>query len=168
MHEIPEPETIVALVQGLAQQAWPKSGAESGALFARMGWRHERQFPASRKHGPADEFVLDTGVGSPPVFATSTETDGVLDSIYLQLRLGEALPDPDATDCFQAIITRLTEIYGEPSIPWHGQRGLRRMWNVNGMDIDVHFGNDSHSSLMIGFLDEQFFAEVEAYAREHG
>lgn len=35
------------------------------------------------------------------------------------------------------------------------------------MDIDVHYGNDSHSSLMIGVQDERIFAEVEAYARDN-
>ncbi len=49
----------------------------------------------------------------------------------------------------------------------HGQRFLRRIWNVNGMDIDVHFGNDSRSSLMVGVQDEQIFADVEAYARDN-
>lgn len=40
------------------------------------------------------------------------------------------------------------------------------MWNTNGIDIDLYYLNESHSSLMIGVTDERMFAVVEAYARE--
>ena len=32
------------------------------------------------------------------------------------------------------------------------------MWNVNGVDIDVHYNNDSRSSLSIVILHERVFA----------
>ncbi|MDJ0314781.1 hypothetical protein [Arthrobacter sp. H35-D1] len=84
----------------------------------------------------------------------------------MQLRLDSAPPDPEATQCFDAILCQLTNHYGEPAIPWHGQRGLRKMWNVNGIDIDLTY-NDSRNSLNIGIQNERFFAEVEAYARDN-
>ncbi|MGP9504146.1 hypothetical protein ACT3TS_18295 [Specibacter sp. AOP5-B1-6] len=70
----------------------------------------------------------------------------------------------EATQCFDAIPSQLTTIHGEPTIPWHGQRGLRKLWNVNGIDIDLTH-NDSRSPLTIGIQVERFFADVEAYAR---
>lgn len=164
--EIPQPEAIVALVEELVRHPWPTSAAERDALFKRLGWSIERQLPANGTADAGAHFDLETGDDGPPVFATSREMDGVLSSIHLQLRLDSAPPDPEATRCFNAILSRLADLHGEPTIPWHGQRGLRKMWNVSGMDIDVMV-NDSRSSLMIGIQDEAFFAEVEAYARSH-
>ncbi|WP_196398699.1 hypothetical protein [Arthrobacter terrae] len=92
--------------------------------------------------------------------------DGYIESVDLQLRMDSAPPDPEATQCFGAILSQLTNLHGEATIPWHGQRGLRKMWNVNSIDIDVTY-NDSRSSLTIGIQDERFFAEVEAYARDN-
>ncbi len=166
--EIPQPEAIVAIVEKLIQYPWPKNTADRDALFQRLGWRHEKRFPAStnRTVDEADHFHLETPGDGPPLFATSREIDGLIESIYLQLRLGDALPDPEASRCFDAIFSELTDLHGEPIIPWHGQKGLRKMWNVNGIDIDVTY-NDSRSSLTIGIQDERFFAEVEAYARNN-
>ena len=166
VREIPQPEAIVDLVEIAILQPWPKNQAEKEALFKRLGWGHGKKSPASTNdaHDIADHFHLEPRDDGPPIFATSRELDGLIESINLQLRLDSALPDPDATRCFEAILSRLAELHGEPTIPWHGQRGLRKMWNVNGIDIDVTY-NDSRSSLYIGIQDERFFAEVEAYAR---
>lgn len=165
--EIPQPGAIITLVSGLTQDPWPKTAAEKDAMFTRLGWRHGNQFTRNSADNFAEHFNLEIEAEGAPVFATSTEKDGLLTSVHLQLRVAVAPPDPEATQCFEAIIRRLTELYGEPTIPWHGQRFLRRIWNVNGIDIDVHYGNDNRSSLMIGVQDERIFAEVEAYARDN-
>lgn len=82
--------------------------------------------------------------------------------------MDSAPPDPEATQCFDAILNQLTNLRGEPSIPWRGQRCLRKMWNVKGIDIDIDIlWNDSRSSLTIGIQDERFFADVEACARSN-
>ncbi len=168
LKEIPQPEAVVTVVEKLTQYPWPKNTSDRDALFHRLGWCHEKQFPASTNSTAdvADHFHLETRGDGPPIFATSRELDGLMESIHLQLRLDSAPPDPEATRCFDAILSQLTDLHGEPTIPWHGQRGLRKMWNVNGIDIDVTY-NDSRSSLTIGIQDERFFAEVEAYARDN-
>jgi hypothetical protein len=166
MKEIPQPEAVVALVEELTRYPWPKSEAEQDALFKRLGWGRGTQSPANSSPDVAAHFHLETRDDGPPVFATSREIDGLIESVHLQLRLDSAPPDPEATQCFDALLTRLTDLHGEPTIPWHGQRGLRKMWNVNGIDIDVTW-NDSRSSLAIGIQDERVFAEVEAYARDN-
>lgn len=166
MNEIPQPEAIVDLVEIAVRHPWPKNQSEKDALLKRLGWGHGMKSPANTNDARdiADHFHLETGDDGPPLFATSRELDGIIESIHLQLRLDSALPDHDATRCFDAILSRLAELHGEPTIPWHGQRGLRKMWNVNGIDIDVTY-NDSRSSLYIGIQDERSFADVEAYAR---
>lgn len=167
LEEIPQPDAIVALIDGLTLYPWPKSAAGRDALFKRVGLRQGNLFTGNSADNFAEHFRLEIEAEGDPVFATSTEKDGLLMSVHLQLRVAVAPPDPAATQCFDEILRRLTELHGEPTIPWHGQRFLRRMWNVNGMDIEVHYGNDSRSSLMIGLLDERFFADVEAYARDN-
>ena len=167
VNEIPQPGAIIALVIGLTQDPWPKNAAEKDAMFARLGLRNGKQFTRNSADNFAEHFNLEIEAEGAPVFATSTEMDGVLTSVHLQLRVAVASADPEATQCFEAIISRLTELYGEPTIPWHGQRFLRRIWNVDDIDIDVHYGNDNRSSLMIGVQDERIFAEVEAYARDN-
>jgi hypothetical protein len=134
----------------------------------RLGWDHGKKSPANTNHvrDIADHFHLEPGDDDPPIFATSRELDGLIESIYLQLLLDSAPPDPQATQCFDVILSQLTDLHGEPTIPWHGQRGLRKMWNVNDIDIDITY-NDCRSSLTIGIQDERFFAEVEAYARDN-
>ncbi len=166
MNEIPQPEAIVTLVEELTRYPWPKDQSEKDDLFKRLGWGHGKKSPANTNdvRDIADHFHLETSDDGPPIFATSRELDGLVESIHLQLRLDSAPPDAEATQCFDAILSRLADLHGEPTIPWHGQRGLRKMWNVNGIDIDVTY-NDSRSSLTIGIQDERFFAEVEAYAR---
>lgn len=166
MNEIPQPEAIVDLVNEAIRHPWPKNQSEKDALFKRLGWGNGTKSPANTNdfRDIADHFHLETGDDGPPIFATSRELEGLIESIHLQLRLDSAPPDPDATHCFDAILHQLTDLLGEPTIPWHGQRGLRKMWNVNGIDIDVTY-NDSRGSLTIGIQDERFFAEVEAYAR---
>lgn len=166
VREIPQPEAIVDLVEIAVRHPWPKNQAEKDALFKRLGWGHGEMFPANTKDARdiADHFHLEPRDDGPPIFATSRELDALIESIHIQLRLDSAPPDPRATQCFDAILRHLTDLHGEPTIPWHGQRGLRKMWNVNGIDIDVTY-NDSRSSLNIGIQDERFFAEVEAYAR---
>lgn len=166
MNEIPQPEAIVDLVEIVVRHPWPKNQSEKHALLKRLGWGRGTPSPANTDDARdiADHFHLETGDDDPPLFASSRELDGLMGSIHLQLRLDSALPDPQATQCFDAILSRLTDLHGEPTIPWHGKRGLRKMWNVNGIDIDVTY-NDSRSSLTIGIQDERFFAEVEAYAR---
>lgn len=166
VREIPQPEEIVDLVEIAVLQPWPKNQAEKDALFKRLGWGHGKKSPPSTNDARdiADHFHLEPRDDGPPIFASSRELDGLIESIHIQLRLDSAPPDPDATRCFEVILSRLAEIHGDPTIPWHGQRGLRKMWNVNGIDIDVTY-NDSRSSLYIGIQDERFFAEVEAYAR---
>ncbi len=164
MTEIPRPEAIVDLVEELIRYPWPKSEAEHEALFKRLGWSRGTQSLRQISTDAAMHFRLETSDDGPPVMATSREIDGVIESVFLDLRLDSALPDPEATKCFDAIVSQLTGLHGEPTIPWHGQRGLRKMWNVNGIDIDVTW-NDSRSSLTIGVQDERVFAEVEAYAR---
>ena len=166
VREIPQPEAIVDLVEKAVRHPWPKNQAEKDALFNRLEWGHGKKSPANTKDARdiADHFHLEPRDDDPPVFATSREVDGLIESINIQLRLDSAPPDPEATQCFGSILRQLTDLHGEPTIPWHGQRGLRKMWNVNGIDIDVTY-NDSRSSLDIGIQDERFFAEVEAYAR---
>ena len=166
MNEIPQPEAIVDLVNEAIRHPWPKNQSEKDALFKRLGWGHGTKSPANTNdfRDIADHFHLETGDEGPPIFATSRELEVLIESIHLQLRLDSAPPDPDATHCFDAILHQLTDLHGEPTIPWHGQRGLRKMWNINGIDIDVTY-NDSRSSLTIGIQDERFFVEVEAYAR---
>lgn len=166
MREIPQPDAIVALIEELTRNRWPKNEAERDALFKRLGWGHGTQSPAHSSDDVGVHFHLETRADGPPVFATSREVDGLMESGHLQLRLDSAPPGPEAAQCFDAIIDQLTILHGEPTIPWHGQRGPRKMWNVNAIDIDVTF-NDSRSSLTIGIQDEQFFAEVEAYARDN-
>jgi len=41
------------------------------------------------------------------------------------------------------------------------------MWNTSGLDIDLHYANDSHSPLMVSVCDEKKFAAGEEYARTH-
>ncbi|POH56805.1 hypothetical protein CVS28_19100 [Arthrobacter glacialis] len=166
MNEIPQPEAIVDLVEEAIRHPWPKNQAEKNALFKRLGWGQGKKSPASTNDARdiADHFHLEPRDGGPPIFATSRELDGLIESIHLQIRLDSALPDPQATQCFDAILRQLTNLHGEPTIPWHGQRGLRKMWHVNDIDIDITY-NDSRSSLTIGIQDERSFAEVEAYAR---
>lgn len=167
LEEIPQPDAIVALIGALSRDPWPKSAAGRDALFQRVGLRQGRQFTGNGADNFAEHFQLEIDVDGAPVFATSTEKDGLLTAVHLQLRVAMAPPDAEATECFDEILRQLTQLHGEPAIPWHGQSFLRRMWNVNGMDIDVHYGNDSHSSLMIGVQEEQIFAEVEAHARDN-
>lgn len=166
MDEIPQPVAIVDLVEAAIRHPWPKNQSENDALFKRLRWGHGKKSPATTNDARdiADHFHLETGDEGPPIFATSRELGGLIESIHLQLRLDSAPPNPDATHCFEAILSQLVDLHGEPTIPWHGQRGLRKMWNVNGIDIDVTY-NDSRSSLTIGIQDERFFAQVEAYPR---
>lgn len=166
MNEIPKPEAIVDLVEIAVLHPWPKSQTEKDDLFKRLGWGHGKKFPASTNDSRdiADHFHLETSDDGPPLFATSRELDGLIESIHLQIRLDSAPPDPQATQCFDAILSQLTDLHGEPTIPWHGQKGLRKMWHVNDIDIDITY-NDSRSALTIGIQDERSFAEVEAYAR---
>ncbi|MHA7271458.1 hypothetical protein [Arthrobacter sp. HLT1-20] len=166
MHEIPQPDAIVALVEELIRYHWPKNEAEQEALFERLGWSRGTQSPMHSSADPAVHFRLETRDDGPPLMATSREIDGVIESVFLEFRLDSAPPDPKATQCFEAILSGLTDLHGEPTIPWHGQRGLRKMWNVNGIDIDVTW-NDSRSSLSIGVQEERVFAAVEAYARNN-
>ncbi|MHA7270152.1 hypothetical protein [Arthrobacter sp. HLT1-20] len=166
MKEIPQPEAIVDLVEELTRYPWPKSKAEQEALFKRLGWSRGTQSLGHVSADAAVHFRIATRDDGPPVIATSREIDGVIESVFLDLRLDSASPDPEATKCFDAIVSQLTSLHGEPIIPWHGQRGSRKMWNVNGIDIDVTW-NDSRSSLTIGVQDERVFAEVEAYARDN-
>ncbi|WP_288024054.1 hypothetical protein [Arthrobacter sp.] len=164
--ELPIPADIVVLVEGLVRDPWPASSEDRDALQKRVGLSLGDPFPRSDGDGPTAHFKLLTGFGHGAVFANGTEKDGVLESVHVQLRAGSAPPDPEATRCFDAIRSQLTDLHGEPRIPWDGQRGLRRMWNTNGIDIDLYYLNESHSSLMIGVTDERMFAAVEAYARE--
>lgn len=159
MNEIPQPEAIVSLVAELTPYPWPKDQTEKDALLKRRGWAHGTKSPANTNDARdiADHFHLETGDDGPPLFATSRELDSLMESIHLQLRPDSAPPNSKATLCFDAILSQLTELHGEPTIPWHGQRGLRRMWNVNGIDIDVTY-NDARSSLTIGIQHERFFA----------
>lgn len=168
MNEIPQPDAVVALVEELTRYPWPKSEAEGEALFKRLGWSHRQQFTANTNSAVdvADFFQLETRDDGPPIVATSREMGGLIEAIHVDLRMDSAPPNPEATQCFDAILSQLTNLHGEPTIPWHGQRGLRKMWNVNGIDIDVTY-NDSRSSLSIGIQDERFFADVEAYARDN-
>lgn len=168
MKEIPQPEAIVAIVEELTRYPWPKNQSEKDALFKRLGWSHRQQFPANTNSAGdvADFFQLETRDDGPPIVATSRELGGLIEAIHVDLRMDSAPPDPEATQCFDAILSQLTNLHGEPSIPWHGQRGLRKMWNVNGIDIDITW-NDSRSSLTIGIQDARFFADVEAYARNN-
>ncbi|WP_449372641.1 hypothetical protein [Arthrobacter psychrolactophilus] len=117
MTEIPEPESIVALVEELIHDPWPQSRAAGDALFERVGWSRGTQFPASDSPDVADHFQLETREDGPTVFATSREIEGIPESVYLQLRLGSAPPDGEATACFNTILRRLTELHGEPTIP---------------------------------------------------
>lgn len=166
MNEIPQPDAVVALVEELTRYPWPRTEAERDALFKRLGWSHRKQFPANTSSAGdvADHFQLATRNDGPPIVATSREMGGLIEAIHVDLRMDSAPPDPEATQCFDAILSQLTNLHGEPTIPWHGQKGLRKMWNVNGIDIDITY-NDSRSSLSIGIQDERFFAEVEANAR---
>lgn len=164
MNEIPQPEAIVDLVGELTRHPWPQSEAEQEVLFKRLGCSRGTRSLGYRSADAAGNFRLETRDDGPPVMATSREIDGVIESVFLDLRHDSAPPDPEATKCFDAIVSQLTALHGEPAIPWHGQRGLRKMWNVNGIDIDVTW-NDSRSALTIGIQDERVFAEVEAYAR---
>ena len=84
---------------------------------------------------------------------TWTLDGGAFTQVYFQLRWDSSPPSPETTECFDEILHRFTELYGEPEVPWHGQNGLRRMWDANGLELDVHYGNEARSSLMIAISD---------------
>lgn len=123
---------VICLVEKLTQYPWPTNTADRDALFQRLGRRHEKQFPANTKRAVdvADHFHLETRGDGPPIFATSREIDVLIESIHWQLRLDSAPPDLDATQCFDAILSSLADLHGEPTLPWHGQRGLWKMWKL--------------------------------------
>lgn len=149
-----DPSAVVALVQEIVRDPWPTSEAAREYLFDRLNLTVAAWREAQNPHivGTEQHFLTDPPIAG-PVLCTWVQDDSTFVQIYLQLRFDAAPPSPETTACFDEIRRQFTELYGEPEIPWHGQRGLRRMWDANGLELDVHYGNDARSSLMVSISD---------------
>lgn len=94
LEEIPQPDTIVALIDELTREPWPKSAVERDSLFKRVGLRKVHQFTGNSADNFAEHVRLEIEAEGAPVFATSTEKDGLLTAVHLQLRVAMAPPAP--------------------------------------------------------------------------
>lgn len=63
----------------------------------------------------------------PHLLATTRENRGEPDAIFLQLRQDSEPPIAEATECFDAIIARLSAHYGEPAVPWNMRATTRNL-----------------------------------------
>lgn len=148
-----DPAAVVSLVQEIVRHPWPANRAEGRqllegvALTPRSGASPNRHMVGTEEH-----FLLNVPI-SGPIMGTWVLKGGTFAQVYFQLRLDSAPPSPETTACFDQIFHRFTELYGDPEIPCHGQKGLRRMWSANGLGLDVHYGNEVRSSLMISISD---------------
>ncbi len=149
-----DPATVVSLVQGIVGEPWPADKAAGERLLDRVGLDVRSQRTSNNPHLVGSEQHYTTNLPGPaPVLCSWVVDGGVFKQIYLQLRFDGEPPSPDTTACFEEILRRFTALYGEPEIPWHGRKGLRRMWNAHGLELETHYGNEARSSLMVGISD---------------
>lgn len=148
-----DPAAVVSLVQEIVRHPWPANTAEGRQLLEDVALTPgSDSSPNLHTVGTEEHFLFDVPI-SGPMMGTWVLNGGAFTQIYFQLRLDSAPPSPETTACFEQILRRFTEIYGEPEIPWHGQKGLRRMFSANGLELDLQYGNDVSSSLMISISD---------------
>ena len=144
---------VVSLVQGIVGESWPTSESGRKRLFERVGLKDSgRRVGGPHTVGTELHHPLEVPVAG-PVIGTWVLDGGAFTQVYFQLRWDSSPPSPETATCFDEIMRRFTDLYGGPEIPWHGQKSLRRMWDANGLELDVHYGNEARSSLMISISD---------------
>ena len=145
-----DPSEVVALVQGLVRDPWPASETRRELLFERLGLKELPREETQNPHivGTEQHFIIDAPVAG-PVVCTWVLDGGAFRQLYFQLRCDALPPSPEISRCFDDIEHHFTRLYGEAAISRHGNMALHRIWDANGMELDVHYGNGQRSVLMV-------------------
>lgn len=145
-----DPSSVVAMVAEIVRDPWPSSVSGRGQLFSRLGLTTNALREVQNPHivGSEQHFLTDRPLAG-PVLCTWVLEDGMFTQIYFQLRFEAVPPSPETTGCFEEIMRQFTQAYGESSAPQPGQKGFHHRWDANGRELEVRYGNEARSSLMI-------------------
>ncbi|WP_104086421.1 hypothetical protein [Arthrobacter sp. GMC3] len=163
---IPDPTTIVELVERVVEGMWPRSDSDRRALFHKLGFTSGARWDDPGDDSSTAHFALLTEL--PGVLSSSwTSYNGHFMGVSMQPYTDMAPNNPGTRTGYEAISAQLTELYGPAINPWHDPAVQTCIWNVNGRRIIIRFFNLQHSGIMLSVYDAGLAAAADAESRHH-
>lgn len=161
---IPDPATIVELVEKLVEGIWPRSDSDRRALFHKLGFTLGARWDESGDESATAHFALLTSL--PGELSSSwTSYNGRFLGINIQPYTDMAPNNPSTRLGYESMRAQLTERYGQPTNPWHDPVVQTCVWNENGRRIIIRFFNLQHSGMMLTVYDAGLATAADAESR---
>jgi len=161
---IPDPTTIVELVERMVEGFWPRSDADRRALFHKLGFTSGARWDDSADASSTAHFALLTTLPG-ELTSSWTSYNGHFMGVSMQPYTDMAPNNPTTRLGYESISAQLTELYGPPINPWHDPVVQTGIWNVNGRRIIVRFFNLQHSGIMLSVYDAGLATAADAESR---
>ncbi len=161
----PSPAAVVELVESLVAGMWPRSDFDRKAWFDTHGLVSGAAWDEASAAPAVAHYSLRTPLTGGEISSSWTSYGARFLGISMQLYSSLHRDNPSTREGYDDIHSRLTELYGEGSNPWHDPVVQACVWNVNGRRIVIRFFNLQHSGVMVSVDDAGLATASEAAAR---
>lgn len=160
---IPDPATVTALVAQLVEGTWPRSDQERENLFRHLHFNTGERLDHDSDESSTTSFTLLTEV--PGIsFASWNLFRGKFMSVDFHLYVFPEAEAPATRLGHDAVLSNLTDLYGQPIRPWEDEDVPPSIWKANGREIVTHLFTMRDSTLMLSISDEDLAEAAEAEA----
>ena len=142
---------------------WPSSDEERETLFRRLLFKTGERLDHGSDGSSAASFTLLTDL--PGIsFASWDSFRGRFMSVHFHLYSFPEAQAPATRAGHDAVSSRLTGLYGQPTRPWEDEEVPPSIWKVNSREIVTHLFTMRDSTLMLSISHEELSTAAEAEA----